>query len=269
MQSVVLVKFVEFNLQKCYSKAMPETDDPILKVADLHVSFGPEDVISGLDFEVKNGEVVAIVGPNGAGKSVLFRALLNLIPHKGEIHWKHGIKLGYVPQKLYIEPGFPLSVGEFLYFKSKSHANITKALESVGIKDMAHIHAGETISHHSHFLDQQLGFLSGGELQRVLIAWAIIDNPGVLLFDEPTAGIDIGGEETIYNLLHDLQKKRKLTVLLISHDLNIVYKYANTVLCINKHQLCFGEPSLVLDPKSLSSLYGGEAKFYAHDEHSH
>lgn len=241
-----------------------ETSDTILEVSDLHVSFDNNVIINDLNFEVKRGEVVAIVGPNGAGKSVLFRALLGLIPNQGVIKWSKDAKIGYVPQKLFIEPTFPISVGEFLGFKSKSKEDIIKALESVGIKDMPHTHGDNSKNHHSHFLDQRLGFLSGGELQRVLIAWALIDNPNILLFDEPTAGIDIGGEETIYNLLHDLQEKRGLTVLLISHDLHIVYKYANTVLCINKNQLCFGEPSLVLDPKSLSALYGGEAKFYTH-----
>lgn len=239
----------------------------VLKVDNLTVAFGHQKIIEGLNFEVKRGEVVAIVGPNGAGKSVLFRTLLGLVPHQGKLEWSPGSKIGYVPQKLFIEPGFPLSVGEFLGFKSDSKEHIIAALESVGIKDMAHTHEGKSSGHHSHFLDQKLGFLSGGELQRVLIAAAIIDHPNVLLFDEPTAGIDVGGEETIYNLLHNLQEKRNLTILLISHDLNIVYKYADTVLCINKNQLCFGEPNLVLDPQSLSSLYGGEAKFYQHHDH--
>ena len=110
-----------------------------------------------------------------------------------------------------------------------------------------------------------MGWLSGGQLQRVLIAWAILDNPDVLLFDEPTAGIDVGGEETIYNLLKKLNDERAMTILLISHDLNIVYKYANTVLCVNKQKICFGRPNDVLDPQALVKLYGGEAAFYAHE----
>jgi zinc transport system ATP-binding protein len=116
-------------------------------------------------------------------------------------------------------------------------------------------------------LKQRLGWLSGGQLQRVLIAWALLDNPDVLLFDEPTAGIDVGGEETIYNLLKKLHSERNLTIFLISHDLNIVYKYANNVLCINKEMICYGVPATVLDPQSLVKLYGGDAGFYKHDHH--
>ena len=119
-----------------------------------------------------------------------------------------------------------------------------------------------------HLLKQRLGWLSGGQLQRVLIAWAVLDDPDVLLFDEPTSGIDIGGEETIYNLLRKLKEERNLTMLLISHDLNIVYKYANNVICINKEMICYGVPSEVLDPSALTKLYGGEASFYKH-EHGH
>lgn len=230
---------------------MTEESKIILRVSDLDVSFGPERVIENLDFEIKQGEVLAIVGPNGAGKSVLFRTLLGLIPHGGKIQWSSGIQIGYVPQRLFVEPGLPLSVEEFLGFNTDSKEKIKSALASVGLKD-------------DNIIRQKLGLLSGGQLQRVLIAWAIVKDPNVLLFDEPTAGIDIGGEETVYNLLHQLQERNDLTVLLISHDLNIVYKYADTVLCLNKSKICFGEPSVALDPASLSALYGGEAKFYQH-----
>jgi zinc transport system ATP-binding protein len=110
-----------------------------------------------------------------------------------------------------------------------------------------------------------MGWLSGGQLQRILVAWAILDSPDVLLFDEPTTGIDVGGEETIYNLLKKLNDETALTILVISHDLNIVYKYANNVLCLNKEKLCFGPPSDVLDQQALIKLYGDEAGFYAHE----
>ena len=98
----------------------------------------------------------------------------------------------------------------------------------------------------------------------MIIAWSLLNNPDILLFDEPTTGIDAGGEETIYNLLRDLQNKRNLTIILISHDLNIVYKYANNVICLNGKLICFGAPHAVLNPDELSSLYGGEANFYQH-----
>ena len=237
---------------------MPEK---ILEVENLDVSFDGQNVLENINFNLDKGDVLAVIGPNGAGKSVLFRALLDLIPYSGKISWQAGLKIGYVPQKLAIERDLPITVVEFLGLKSPIKENMLQALSSVGIN------TGPEQEHHleHHILNRRMGLLSGGELQRVLIAWSLVDNPDILLFDEPTAGIDIGGEETIYNLLHELQDKRNLTIILISHDLNVVYRYANSVICLNKQQVCFGEPHSVLNPDELSSLYGGEAKFYHHE----
>jgi len=236
--------------------------ETILTIENLGVRFDDNEVLRGLNFFVQKGDVLAIVGPNGSGKSVLFRALLGLIPYSGNIQWAPGLKVSYVPQKFNIDKDLPLSVEEFFKFKQKKREEIVSALKAVGITDEHHIE--------HHILKQRLGWLSGGQLQRVLIAWSILDNPDVLLFDEPTAGIDVGGEETIYNLLKKLKDERGFTVLLISHDLNIVYKYANNVICLNKEMVCYGEPHIVLDPASLAKLYGGEAGFYKHEhEHNH
>lgn len=232
--------------------------EKVLKVENLSVSFGDFNVFHDISFEVKRGEAVAIVGPNGSGKSVLFRAILNFIPYSGKVEWAKNVKIGYVPQKLAVESHFPLSVGDFFGFKTKSKQTITEALNSVGI-------TGDEEHLRHHVLSKKLGALSGGQFQRIMIAWAIINKPDILLFDEPTSGIDVGGEETIYNLLHKLQTQNKLSLILISHDLNIVYHYANKVLCLNKEMICFGEPHVVLDPASLSKLYGGETKFYRHE----
>ena len=240
--------------------AYMDNTNPILKVENLGVRFDKDQILEGLDFVVNKGEVLAIVGPNGAGKSVLFRALLGLIPYSGNIKWTAGLKISYVPQKFNIDKELPLSVAEFLEFKKKSRKDVFDSLATVGITNEHHD------KHHieRHILKQRLGWLSGGQLQRVLIAWAILDNPDVLLFDEPTAGIDVGGEETIYNLLKKLKDQRNLTILLISHDLNIVYKYANNVMCVNQNMICYGVPGEVLDPASLAKLYGGDAGFYQH-----
>ncbi|OGN13716.1 MAG: ABC transporter ATP-binding protein [Candidatus Yanofskybacteria bacterium RIFCSPHIGHO2_02_FULL_43_22] len=236
-------------------------DESVLKIENLTVSFDDNKVIDNLSFSIRRGDVIAIVGPNGAGKSVLFRTLMGLVPYLGKIEWSPGLKISYIPQRFNAEKDFPLTAREFLRLKSKDQGKIRSALESVGLKnkqsDMHHIE--------HHLLDQRLGWLSGGQLQRILIAWAILDNPNVLLFDEPTTGIDVGGEETIYNLLKKLNDEMALTILLISHDLNIVYKYANSVLCLNKEKICFGPPRDVLDPQALVKLYGGEAKFYKHE----
>ncbi len=245
----------------------------ILTVENLGVKFDNQEVLKGLFLSIHREDVLAIVGPNGAGKSVFFRALLGLIPYSGNIQWAPGLKISYVPQKFNIDRDLPLSVEEFFKFKEKNPERIVGVLKSVGITDehtefpkSGRCPTPRHIEH--HILKQRLGWLSGGQLQRILIAWSILDNPDVLLFDEPTAGIDIGGEETIYNLLKKLKDQRGLTILLISHDLNIVYKYANNVVCINKEMICYGAPSIVLDPSSLAKLYGGEAGFYKH-KHDH
>ncbi len=226
----------------------------ILEVKDLAVSFDGFNVFHDLSFDLSRGEVMAIVGPNGSGKSVLFRALLKLVSYHGTIHWSKHTKIGYVPQKLFVDSQFPVNVLDFFHFKTKSKTAIGEALDSVGL---SHLETG--------FLSKKLGELSGGQLQRVLIAWSILNKPDLLLFDEPTSGIDVGGEETIYNLLHKLQTHFHLAIILISHDLNIVYKYADKVLCLNKEMVCYGAPHEVLDPESLKKLYGGETKFYQHE----
>ena len=114
-------------------------------------------------------------------------------------------------------------------------------------------------------LAKPLSELSGGQMQRILISWAMLNHPDILLFDEPTAGIDIGAEETIYTVLHKLQNDRGTTIILISHDLNVVYRYADNVLCINKAMICHGKPENVLNPEDLAHIYG-EGGFYHHVE---
>lgn len=234
----------------------------ILEVENLNVRFNESSVIKDISFEVNQGDILAIIGPNGAGKTVLFKTLLKLIPYEGEIKWREGIKIGYVPQTLVIEKDLPVSVFEFLKFKNVAQKEIFEALEAVGFLKPAEEHDKHHLYH--HLLDIKLGNLSGGELQRVLIAYAIIGHPNVLLFDEPTSGVDIGGEETIYSLLEKLHHKHGLTTILISHDLNIIYRYASNVLCLNKKKICYGTPKEVLTPEALEKLYGTKIGIYAH-----
>ncbi len=230
---------------------MPQSS--ILKVKNLNVQFNDEKVIEDLSFEVKEREIFTILGPNGAGKTTLFKALLNLIPYKGNIIWDlKSPKVGYLPERLsrakFKET--PISVREFFKFKESSDEKIFEILKSVGLEKLN--------------LDKNPGDLSSGQFQRILIGWSLIGNPQVLLFDEPTAGIDIGGEETIYSLLYKFWRERNLTILLITHDLNIVYKYSTNVLCLNKKAVCSGIPREILTPEILERLYGTEIKFYKH-----
>lgn len=234
----------------------------ILDVRDMSVAFGTERVLSGISFSVKRGEALAIIGPNGAGKTVLFRALLGLIPYEGKIAWAPNIRIGYVPQKFPVEKDLPLSVREFFLLQAHRfwmpHRSFLDHLE----------HELNLVGLPNDILQKPLAALSGGQLQRLLISWAMLNHPEVLLFDEPTAGIDVGFEETIYNLMHRMQNEMGTTVLLISHDLNIVYRYAQSVLCINKEMVCHGAPKDVLNPEELADLYGA-GKFYIHPVRDH
>lgn len=229
----------------------------MLKVENLSVTLDERDILKDLSFAVNEGEVAAIIGPNGAGKSVLLRALIGLLPHEGAVHWRRDAKIGYVPQKLAIERSLPLTIREFFLLHEK------RFLLS-GIKtDERIIEALASVQLPAPVLHQRLGILSGGELQRVLIAWALFDQPNVLLFDEPTAGVDVGGEETIYNVLHELQDKTGITIVLVSHELNVVFRYATSVFCLNKKLLCSGTPEETLTPEQLRALYG-DATYYHH-----
>ena len=236
---------------------MSGAQNTILEVQNLFVSFDKQEILNNVSFSVNEGDVLAIIGPNGAGKTVLFRALLGLIPFDGEIKCRKDARIGYVPQKLFEKAELPLTVKEFFVLKSKNLffkdnqllETIAHELKAVGLKP--------------EILEQRLANLSRGQFQKILIAWAILKHPNVLLFDEPTAGIDVAGEENIYNLLHKLQDERGMTVLIISHDLNIVYRYADKVLCLNKENLCFGKPEKALTSEQIKRLYG-ESVFHHH-----
>ena len=239
-------------------------NNTILEVNNLSVILDREALLKNISFSIEKGSALAIIGPNGAGKTLLFRALLSLIPYEGSIKWKEGVKIGYVPQKFHIERDFPLSVKEFFLLKSKNFWLPKK--DFVG--HLSHELSLAGVDANPAFLEKKMGELSTGYLQRVLIAWAVLEHPDVLLFDEPTAGIDIGAEETIYNILHKLQEERGTTILLISHDLNVVYKYSSEVLCLNKTLVCQGAPREVLNLKQLASLYG-EGSLYHHNQGIH
>jgi len=235
-------------------------NENILTVENLTVLKNGHDILDHVSFEVKTGETVAIIGPNGAGKTTLFKALLSLIPYTGTITWKKNIKLGYVPQKLYVESDLPLTTYEFFSLKEKNKEKILSALKSVGLSQTT-----ENQSVEKHILNNRLGVLSGGELQRVLIAWALLGNPDVLLFDEPTSGVDIVGEETIYTMLDRLKKSKDMTILLISHELDIVFRHATKVVCLNKEKVCYGTPQKALTSESIEKLFGEKVDFYHHN----
>ena len=222
----------------------------ILSVKDLNVRLNGEEILLDLTFDVHDGEVLAILGPNGAGKTTLLKALLGIVPHEGIVRWREGVKVGYVPQRLPFIKDLPLSVMEFFQLVNASKGETIEILKSIGL--------GEEI------LGRKIGDLSSGQFQRILIGWALASNPNVLLFDEPLAGIDIGGQESVYNLLEKLKGERNLTILFVTHELSVVYRLADRVLCLNKRMLCTGAPREMLTPEAISNLYASPVRFYQH-----
>lgn len=218
-----------------------ENGNYILNVSNLTVKISNQPIIDNLNFKIKRGITLAIVGPNGAGKTTLFRALLNLVPYSGKIEWTGKLKIGYVPQILSVRD-IPISVKEFLSFKNESAQDIKAVLAAVGLN--------------SEVVDKSVSTLSGGQMRRVLIAWAIVDKPDVLLFDEPTSGVDLDSEEAIYGMLRSLTVKNEITLLLISHDLHIVREYSDYALALNKCLVFFGESKEVMNPATQKLIYG-------------
>jgi zinc transport system ATP-binding protein len=231
---------------------MPE--DLILRVKNLNIELDGEKIIKDLSFQVGKGEFFIILGPNGAGKTTLFKALLGLTPYKGEVVWsRNNVKIGYLPERLARSEfrKLPISVRDFYKFKEISDEKILENLKSVGLNNQ-------------RIIGKNPGDLSSGQFQRMLVGWALLGDPQVLFLDEPTAGIDLGGEETIYSLLQKFWREKGLTILLITHDLSVVYGYATDILCLHKEGLCSGPPKEVLTPEVLEKLYGNKVKFYKH-----
>jgi zinc transport system ATP-binding protein len=228
--------------------------DRLLSVQNLRVTFGNRDVLRELNFEVFSGDCLAIIGPNGSGKTVLLKALQHLVPYEGEIHWSQEARVGYVPQSVAADRQLPLRVTELLEAKARFLHLADQEMEQVSSE----------LNLSPEFLSACIGTLSAGQFQKVLIAFAMLGRPNVLLFDEPTASLDELSQERIYELVHELQSQEGITVILVSHDLSIVYRYANRVLCLSKGKPCIGPPNEIMTPQMLEELYGAPSKYYRH-----
>jgi len=227
---------------------------PLLTVKDLTVVLDGKTIVSSLSFHLERGDNLAIIGPNGSGKTVLVRGLLGIVPHSGQILWAPGIKLGYVPQKIDADRHLPLSLGDLLRAKERVlHLPPTEARS-----------VAEIIGLSKEILETPVGRLSGGQFQKALIAFALLGSPDVLIMDEPTASLDQLTEERVYELMRRLQEKLGLSLIVVSHDLTMVYRLATKVLCLNQQGLCFGPPHEVLTPQALQALYGEHHQLYQH-----
>jgi zinc transport system ATP-binding protein len=225
-----------------------------LEVEGLSVRLGGREILRDLSFDVPARSALAVIGPNGAGKTVLFRALIGALPFQGTVRWAPGARIGYVPQKLDIDRDLPVTGRDFLHSKaSLSRAPRREVERALELVNLPHGVAG-----------QPIGTLSGGQFQRLLLASALLGKPTVLLFDEPTAGVDEPGEERLYAMIGRLQEVEGLTILLISHELSVVVRYATNVLCLSRGQPCFGPPDEMLTPERIEQVYGEPLKFHHH-----
>lgn len=232
----------------------------LLKVSNLGISFGPESIIKGVSFELKMGQAIGIIGPNGAGKTLLLSSLLGLIPYEGEIEFAEGVEIGYLPQKLEMNSSLAFTVEEFLKFNFASHIGGDEKEKKIS----------ETLSflHSEDLRFRQMAHLSRGQIQRVLFVSTLLNDPSVLLLDEPTSGADPSAEETIYHHIFELKEEKNAGVIFVSHDLNMVNKLADVVLCINKTMTCSGSPTETLTPDTIKSLYKEDINIYKH-RHEH
>ena len=219
---------------------MSEKNDYILKVSNLGVKLQNQILLDHINFNVSRGTTLAILGPNGAGKTVLLKTLLNLVPHTGSVEWTGKVKIGYVPQYVSVSD-VPMSVREFLSMGNGT--DLEHSLDRVRLTDKS-------------ILNKRLGVLSGGQLRRVLIAWALNDNPNVLLLDEPTTGVDMDSEEPIYLMLNEIKKTQKITIFLITHNIHIVQEYADDLLAINKCITYCGPAAEIAKPDIQRQIYG-------------
>ncbi len=200
----------------------------LLEVKNLSVELNGVRIIRDVTFAVEQGQTVAVIGPNGSGKTTLFRALMGILPHQGEIIWHRKVRVGYVPQQLEFDRAFPLTVREMFLLK-RTPLDFWFQGAAVGNQienALDHVHG-------KHLIDRRVG-------------------------------IDIGGEATVYNLIEHLAEELKLTVFLISHDIAVVLRYVDQVLCINQHLLCSGIPEQVLTSEQLRALYGTDVALYRH-----
>ncbi|MCZ4058250.1 zinc ABC transporter ATP-binding protein ZnuC [Pantoea sp. LMR881] len=233
----------------------------LVTLENITVQYDQRTVLSGVSLALQPGRILTLLGPNGAGKSTLVRVVLGLLsPQGGRVQRSAGLRIGYVPQKLHIDPTLPVTVARFMRLTRGSKADeILPALKRV--------QAG-------HLLNAPLQKLSGGETQRVLLARALLNQPQLLVLDEPTQGVDVNGQVALYDLIDQLRHELNCGVLMVSHDLHLVMAKTDEVLCLNHHICCSGTPEAVSQHPEFIAMFGPRgaqqlAIYRHHHNHRH
>ncbi|SNY90790.1 zinc transport system ATP-binding protein [Cohaesibacter sp. ES.047] len=237
------------------------TSDPLISGKNITVRSDGKFLLESVSISVAKGEIVTIIGPNGGGKTTLVKALLGLRPiNAGIVTRKSGLKVGYVPQKLVIDRTLPLTVKRLMTLTEPNDgASILAALEETGV---------------AHKLNDNIHTLSGGEMQRVLLARALVRKPDLMVLDEPVQGVDYVGELSLYNLIEAIRNRHQCGILLVSHDLHMVMRASTHVICLNTHVCCHGQPADVEQSPDYQRLFGAKglqtmAPYSHHHSHSH
>jgi zinc transport system ATP-binding protein len=236
---------------------------PLIRASDLSVSHAGADlpVLRHVDFRIDPAEIVTVVGPNGSGKSTLVRALLgHVAPDTGRIERQAGLRIGYVPQRVHIQRAMPMTVRRFLSLPLRvSDAQAAAVLERTGVPGLE---------------GRQIAALSGGQFQRVLLARALLNHPQLLVLDEPTQGLDQPGIIAFYKLIEEVRAETGAAVLMVSHDLLVVMRASDRVICLNGHICCEGTPQVVSAAPAYRALFGAESQgtlalYRHHHDHDH
>ena len=241
--------------------ASPDQSEPLITATDVGLRLAGQAVLQGVNLTIPPNKVVSLIGPNGAGKTTLVRVLLGLIDvQQGTVARKDGLTVGYMPQRMAMHPALPLTVMRFLSLSQR-------ATEPA-------IAAALTVLRIEHLQDQQLATVSGGELQRVLLARAMLGEPQLLILDEPAQGVDLAGQAELYRLIGEIRDRSGCGVLMISHDLHLVMSATDEVVCLNHHVCCHGEPEHVSSDPAFLELFGASvseelAVYTHHHNHEH